>query len=180
MRVVGHSGESARATDPPGPSVMLEYAPTCVWPSRPVRRVAVLTFGPPHPQLVSAVEKLSSDDRWFRWVRRGRVADPEQDQDRQAFDELAPWSEWADAVISDADDRSIAECVVSGRVPAVGLPSWHFPVDSRRSLELVQPWSKRGLALHLSLDQPSLGLLESAAGMRTHRRRKQRPARQSA
>ncbi len=179
MKGVGDPSGSARNAAAPNPSAMLDYLPTCVWPSRPVRRVAVLTFGPPHPELVSAVDQLTGDDRWFRWVRRGPMTDSEEQEPGDPVDELAPWPEWADAVITDADDRSIAECVASGRVPAVGLPSAH-PVDARRSLELVQPWSARGLALHLALDQPSIGLLESAAGMRTRRRRGRRLNRRSA
>ena len=164
------TGESEREPAAPRPNALVDYTPTCVWPSRPVRRIAVLTFGPPHPQLVSAIDRLVGADRWVRWVRRGEPADDDQEQAREAFDELAPWSEWADVVITDADDRSIAECVANGWVPAVGLPSSRYPADARRSLDLVQPWSARGLALHLALDHPSLGLLESAAGMRTRRR----------
>ena len=158
----------------------VDYAPTCVWPSHRVRRIAVLTYGPPHPQLVSAVGQLAGPDRWFRWVQRGPVLDLDKTDARTAFDELAPWQDWADAVITDADDRSIAESVANGLVPVVGLPTSRFPLDARRALDVVQPWSARGLALHLSLGRPSLGLVESAAGLRTRRCREQEPGRRTA
>lgn len=175
MGIVAGTGEYADGFGVPRPAAMVEYAPTCVWPSSRVRRIAVLTFTAPHPQLRSAVSRLVGPDRWVRWVRRG-ITDDDADQaeSRLAFDELAPWWEWADVVIADADHRSIAECVANGRVPVVGLPSARFSADARRSLDLVQPWSARGLALHLSLGRPSVGLLESAAGMRTRRRPAQR------
>lgn len=165
-----HPGELPRRPGVPRPAAMVEYAPTCVWPSSPVRRIAVVTFSAPQPQLQSAVGRLVGPDRWVRWVRRGVSTDAEQAESRRAFDELAPWWEWADVVIADADHRSIAECVANGRVPVVGLPTARFSADARRSLDLVQPWSARGLALHLSLGHPSVGLLQSAAGMRTRRR----------
>lgn len=132
-----------------------------------MRRIAVLTAASPHPQFVGAVDQLVGPDRWVRWVYRGPLADADDEQSRDDLDEMAPWWEWADVVITDADDRSIAECVVHGRVPVVGLSSSRFTGDARRSLELVHSWSTRGLALHLSLEHPSVGLLESAAGMRT-------------
>lgn len=168
MRVVG-SGEPAGEPDVLGPAALVGYAPACVWPSRPMRRIAVLTYSAPHPQLVSAVNQLVTEDRWVRWVRRGAPGDADEQETRQAYDQLAPWWDWADVVITDADHRSIAECVTRGRVPAVGLPSARYPVDARQSLELVQQWSARGLALQLALEHPSAGLLESAAGMRTRR-----------
>jgi hypothetical protein len=170
MGIVVNPGDPERALGLPRPAAMIDYAPTCVWPSRPVRRIAVVTFSAPHPRLQSAVGRLVGPDRWVRWVLRGVAVDADEAESRQAFDELAPWWEWADVVIADADHRSIAECVANGWVPVVGLPSARFSADARRSLDLVRPWSSRGLALHLSLGRPSVGLLESAAGMRTRRR----------
>ena len=161
-------------------TLTIDYAPTCVWPSHRARRITVLTHGLPHPQLLSAVQQLAGPERWFRWVQRGPLVDPDQEDSRAAFDELAPWPEWADAVITDADDRSITECVAKGLVPVVGLPSSRFPMDARRALDVVQPWSARGLALHLSLGRPSSGLLDSAAGMRTRRCPGQESGRRSA
>ena len=180
MGTVADAGAYAREPEHHTASVLRDYSPMCVWPSHPVRRIAVLTSAPPHPELVSAMDNLAQGNRWFRWVQHGRLADPEDERSRQAFAELAPWWEWADVVVADADNRSIAECVTRGRVPVVGLPSVRFPLDARRSLDVVGPWSANGLALHLSLARPSLGLLESAAGMRTRRRPERRLHRSSA
>ena len=153
------------------PTALAEYQPTCVWPVRPLRRIAVLTSGKPSAALVAAVAAVVGDDQWVRWVERGEIHDDEQQETRRALDQLAPWWEWADVVITDASDQSIAECVGHGWVPAVGLPPPRdHSVDARRALELVHRWSARGLALHLSLDHPSTSLLASAAGLRTRRR----------
>ena len=149
-------------------SVQVSYQPTCVWPEHPVRRIAVLTNGPAQPALIAAIEKMIGPDQWVRWIERHHGLDTAA---RSAVDDFSPWWDWADVVVTDATDRSIAECVERGAVPAVALPSQRRSAESRRALDVVHAWSARGLALQLRLDEPSPGLLESAAGVRARRRR---------
>lgn len=149
-------------------SALEAYQPACVSPTGPMRRIAVLTTGPASRELVSAVRKMTPANDIVRFVECDELSSASFDEPPAGLDNLSPWWEWADVVVTDASDDSIAESVELGFVPVVAVPRKRLGSGkARRALSVIHPWSSRGLALHLCLDKPSHNLLESAAHLRT-------------
>lgn len=154
----------------PGPlGTLSTHQMTCIQGTRSVQRLAVLTTGPAGSAMVSAVQKIVTRGEIVRFIERdGQVPATVHPAGLRS---LTPWWEWADVVITDANDESIAEAVEFGFVPVVGMPKKRFGSSAaRRARELVHPWTCQGLALQMSLSRPVLSLLHAAAGVRTTQR----------
>ncbi len=154
--------ETVRRT--PARSVLTGYQVTCIWPSRPFLRIAVLHAGAAWVEQASVVNDViavSDQVRWFDHCLTGATGS----------DLSLAWADWADVVVTEPREELIAECVSHGFVPVVGMPSLrHGSLHYRRTLRVVHPWSSRGLALELDLGKPCRGLLASSAGLKTRQR----------
>lgn len=156
-----------------GPAAVLEsHQITCVSGTRSVQRLAVLTTGPASSAMVSAVRKMTTGGEIVRFIERDGLAPAKSGRAKPAnLRSLTPWSEWADVVITDANEDSIAEAVEFGFVPVVGMPKKRIGSSAaRHAREVVHPWTSRGLAMQLCLTRPVLSLLHCAAGVRTTER----------
>jgi hypothetical protein len=145
---------------------------TCVPGTRSVQRLAVLTTGPASSAMVSAVRKMVTRGEIVRFIERDGPASAKCAKGKPAnLRSLTPWFEWADVVITDANEESIAEAVEFGFVPVVGMPKKRIGSSAaRRARDVVHPWTCRGLAMQLCLAKPVFSLLHCAAGVRTTQR----------
>ncbi len=148
-------------------SVLAAHHAACVWPSRPAQRIAVITSRSASSAVVSAVREMLTGDQIVRWVEQGPHAHQTSDQTLSRSNDMTSWWEWADVVITEPRDESIADCVERGFVPVVAMTRrLRDPLGARRALQTVHPWSSRGLALQLCLTKPAPGVLQAAMGVR--------------
>lgn len=155
-----------------GPLAVLGSHQIICAPVHSVQRLAVLTTGAASSAMVSAVRKMVTRGEIVRFIERDDHVQPSAAPAQPvALHSLTPWWDWADVVITDANDDSIAEAVEFGFVPVVGMPTKRFGSSAaRHARELVHPWTCRGLALQMNLSRPVLSLLHSAAGVRATQR----------
>jgi hypothetical protein len=150
------------------PAVLESHQPVCAGSVRPVQRIAVVTTGPASREMVSAVRRMAGDNLIIRFIERQGQPSTTAVQAPAGSSSLTPWSNWADVVITDAHDDSIAESVLFGYLPVVAIPKHRLGSHAaRHALKVAHRWSCRGLALQLDLEKPIATLLQSAAGMRT-------------
>lgn len=148
-------------------SVLDTHQVACVSSARPVQRIVVITSRPASHTVVSAVQDMLTSGQTVRWIEHGQHNGPDVEAFGPALDGMTSWWEWADVVITEARDESIADCVERGFVPVVAMPKRHRdPLGARRALKTVHPWSSRGLALQLCLTKPAPGVLQAAVGIR--------------